>query len=400
MRRGRLIALEGADQDLLSACADALSRRLGADGLPPERTREPTNGPAGMLVSLHRRGRLRLPPQALALLWVADRLDHLEREGGIDARLSAGHDVICINYSLHSYVSLCEDLDLEWLRAIDTPCRLPDLTLLLDAGSAQVRDRYLWVAEKLGMEAGPVVVLRGTLAQIERECLRLVEGWSGEGVDGRRRAAGGDGALNPMRPNPGPGRLVAIEGLDGAGTTTQVRLLARRLGAHVAHVTHEPTDGPVGLHIRMVLEHRLRVSAATLAALFAADRMDHLYCADGILSLLRQGREVITDRYYLSSLAYQGRELDWEWLWRMHAHCIRPDVTFFIDVPVEVCLERIARGRGGRFDLFENKAALTGVRQGYLQAIERLRRAGDRIVVVDGNAPPEQVHAVLWDELG
>jgi dTMP kinase len=147
----------------------------------------------------------------------------------------------------------------------------------------------------------------------------------------------------------------------------------------------------------MVLEHRTSVSPATLAALFAADRADHLFHAKtGIVARLRQGIDVISDRYYLSSFAYQGLSVDWAWIEAMHEHCIRPNVTFFVEVPVEVCLERIAWGRGGHFDLFENRDTLMRAHRSHMAAIERLRKAGERIEVVDGNAPPEQVHERIW----
>jgi dTMP kinase len=202
-----------------------------------------------------------------------------------------------------------------------------------------------------------------------------------------------------MHPNPGPGRFFVIEGLDGAGATTQVRLLRQRLSAsRPVYLTHEPSDGPIGLQIRLILEHRVKASPATLAALFAADRLDHLYHRvgeGGIAAHLERGIDVITDRYYLSSLAYQGINLDWQWIWDMHAGCIRPDVTVFVDVPVEVCLARIASGRGGQIDLFENKKTLSRARQSYLQAIDRLS-PHETIHIVDGNVPPEDVHAAIW----
>lgn len=206
-----------------------------------------------------------------------------------------------------------------------------------------------------------------------------------------------------MLPNPGPGRLIVIEGLDGAGTTTQVRLLDRRLSqSSEVYVTHEPSEGPVGLLIRLALGHRIKVCDGTLAALFAADRMDHLYCQEGsggIVAHLAQGFHVLTDRYYLSSLAYQGISLDWQWIWDMHAHCVRPDATVFVEVPVDVCLQRIASGRGSHFDLFENKKVLTHARSSYMRAIERLHRAGVEVEVIDGDVPPDQVHAAIWEHV-
>lgn len=206
-----------------------------------------------------------------------------------------------------------------------------------------------------------------------------------------------------MRPNPGPGRFIVIEGLDGAGTTTQIHMLCRRLGAmHETCLTYEPSAGPLGLSIRLILENRVRVHPAVLAALFAADRMDHLYHTGepgGIMAHLERGVHVISDRYYLSSFAYQGMSLGWEWIWDMHTPCIRPDLTFFIDVPVEVCLRRIAAGRGGQFDLFENQEALTRVRERYLEAIDRLGQAGEQIEWINGDAAPDQVHAAIWERL-
>jgi dTMP kinase len=199
-----------------------------------------------------------------------------------------------------------------------------------------------------------------------------------------------------MFPNLGPGKFIAMEGLDGAGSTTQTLLLAQEFKSNLVYVTHEPSDGPIGLQIRMALEHRIRVDSATLAGLFAADRMDHLFHPEGLVSRLERGVTVLTDRYYLSSFAYQGMSLDWQWIWTMHAQCLQPDVTIFIDVPVEVCLERIAAGRGKHVDLFETRETLVQTRESYLRAIDRLSRQEEVIEIVDGDAPSDRVHRDIW----
>ena len=111
------------------------------------------------------------------------------------------------------------------------------------------------------------------------------------------------------------GRFVVIEGIDGAGSTTHAKQLARTLEGRGREVvlTCEPTTGPIGAMIRQVLQKRLFVADATgprafawstMALLFAADRLDHLDST--IVPGLRDGKVVISDRYDISSLAYQS----------------------------------------------------------------------------------------------
>lgn len=191
-----------------------------------------------------------------------------------------------------------------------------------------------------------------------------------------------------MIANPGPGKLIVLEGLDGAGTTTQAQRLGDYLRERVGAVTvtWEPTDGPVGRLIRRILTHQESVHSRTLAALFVADRLEHLYGAQGIAAQLCAGAWVVMDRYYLSSLAYQSLPLanhEIPWLYDMHAPCIAPDVTFFLDVPAAVCLERIRRNRGDKFDLFEKEDLLAAVESRYHKAIQTLQTQ-ETIQIVDG----------------
>lgn len=201
-----------------------------------------------------------------------------------------------------------------------------------------------------------------------------------------------------MLPNPGPGKLIVLEGLDGAGTTTQSPQLARWLrqhrGVEKVYVTREPSPGAVGALIRPVLTRRIAMDGRTLASLFVADRLDHLYAEDGVIERLRAGEWVIMDRYYLSSFAYQALALGQEelrWLWYLHEPCVAPDVTFFLDVPVRTCIERVGFARAFHFELFEEEDILHKVYEQYLFAIRRFRSVGQNIQLIDGTQPIKKV---------
>lgn len=219
-----------------------------------------------------------------------------------------------------------------------------------------------------------------------------------------------------MELNTYPGKLIALEGLDGAGTTTQAERLADWLRSQRevdgVWVTREPSESPAGAQIRSVLSKRLSMDPLTLAALFVADRLDHLYHPTGVIQRLRDNEWVIMDRYYLSSFAYQALALTQEqlrWLWFLHEPCVIPDVTFFLDVPVELCLKRIGLNRGFHFELFEKEDSLDKVRSKYLDTIHRFRSLGNNpqnIQMIDGtqtitavkNSIKERVEMMFLDD--
>lgn len=197
------------------------------------------------------------------------------------------------------------------------------------------------------------------------------------------------------------GVFVAFEGLDGAGTTTQVR----RAGGFVAdrtdrppHVTAEPSEGPVGAQIRRALEGGLDLDSATLALLFAADRLDHL--EREIEPRLADDVVVLCDRYALSSFAYQRAEADLpsEWLRTINDRARAPDLTIFLDVPPSVCAKRLAADeRGG--ERFEDPATLEAVDAAYREALAAEREAGRDVRVVDGTPDANVVAADVSDHL-
>ena len=196
---------------------------------------------------------------------------------------------------------------------------------------------------------------------------------------------------------PTRGRLIALEGIDGCGKSTQARLLAGRLGALA---TFEPGATPLGSALRGLVLGRdgAPVSPRTEALLMAADRAQHV--AEVIAPALEAGSWVVTDRYSASTLAYQGfgrglarRELEELIGWATAG--IRPDLTVLFDLPVAVAAAR-RRGTGDREDRMEaeGSAFQQRVADGYLAlATERT----DPWLVVDATESVEAIADAVWD---
>jgi dTMP kinase len=193
--------------------------------------------------------------------------------------------------------------------------------------------------------------------------------------------------------NSHPGALIAIEGIDGAGSTTQSEMLTAWLGRAgiPAEFTSEPSTGPLGVTLRRHLGRHLDLGGPQAEALaFAADRMDHV--ASTIVPALEKGLTVVTDRYYLSSLAYQALECDLVWLQEINRFAIRPDLTVFLAVPVDVGMARFS-GRATRDRFEEDPDELARIAARYDAAIAALRSDGDDVQVIDGARTAADVHA-------
>ncbi|MDR1796805.1 MAG: dTMP kinase [Clostridiales Family XIII bacterium] len=197
------------------------------------------------------------------------------------------------------------------------------------------------------------------------------------------------------------GKFIALEGIDGSGKSTQARLLADRLLADglAVHATFEPTRGDIGALLRRHLTGELRADERVVAALFAADRLDHLLNeADGLAGKIEGGVNVISDRYYFSSYAYHSLSVPMDWVIAanaLSAGLVRPDVNIFIDTDPEACMQRIAAGRQDT-EKYEQLDVLRRVREKYYEAFDRL--AGEETVaIVDGDRPEA---AVAQDILG
>lgn len=195
------------------------------------------------------------------------------------------------------------------------------------------------------------------------------------------------------------GKFIVLEGIDGAGTTTQATQLVLTLLQRNVHAvrTREPSIGPVGRQIRSLLRGGEQVDPETMALLFAADRLDHL--AREVAPALARGAVVVCDRYDLSTLTYQSAthpegSAIVPWLRGINARARRPDLTIVLDVPAEVAEARRAE-RGGPEEIFERRDLQRRLVQLYASAEELV--PGDRVAHIDGSRSQEEVAAAVLE---
>ena len=202
--------------------------------------------------------------------------------------------------------------------------------------------------------------------------------------------------------------LIAVEGIDGAGKSTQIPRIAawfESLGLKTC-TTAEPTKGPFGQKIRQAVQ--VRHAPDVERQLFVEDRKEHLKTC--IQPALERGEIVITDRYFYSSVAYQGSRRDAfdhdpsqaelealqeEIYAENRAFAPEADVLIYVKIDVDTALERMKTGRDA-LDPFEQRQTLIDV----ANAFERLINKGMNVIEVDGTLPPDQITSAILAPLG
>lgn len=199
------------------------------------------------------------------------------------------------------------------------------------------------------------------------------------------------------------GKFFVFEGIDGSGKSTQVKLLAKTLEekGHKVYTTCEPTDGAIGKFIREILRGGVKASEKTIAALFLADRLDHLENElNGLRQKVDEGYIVICDRYYFSSYAYHSAHVPLSWVIEANSVCadiLKPTLNLFLDISPQKSLERIQAGRED-FELFENEERLTTTRTQYFNAFERLKEQ-ENIAIINADDNIESLSANILAEV-
>lgn len=180
--------------------------------------------------------------------------------------------------------------------------------------------------------------------------------------------------------------FVVFEGLDGAGTTTQLKRVSDRLEAlgYRTLITAEPSDGNIGKYIRKILTKEESADKQTLALLFAADRLDHN--CNVLKPALEQGTIVLCDRYVISSLVYQGVDCSDEWVKAINSQAINSDLTLYFSVTTEEAFNR-RNHRGGKTELFEENSFLSMVKDRY----DKFSESDPNTCVIDAMQSIEQI---------
>ena len=198
--------------------------------------------------------------------------------------------------------------------------------------------------------------------------------------------------------------FIVIEGIDGCGKTTQINLLKDRFKSNNQKVieTAEPTDGPIGSLIRNIMKGRVQTDQSTIAALFAADRLDHINNpVNGMLKKREEGYNIICSRYYFSNYAFQSEYVPIEWLVSMNSlskNYIQADYTFYINVDPKVCIERISTGRS-EIEMYENIDKLTKTHDAFLKHFKD-HGEGESIHLIDGHQSIEAISDEIWGIVG
>ena len=186
-----------------------------------------------------------------------------------------------------------------------------------------------------------------------------------------------------------------FEGIDGAGTTTQINLLRKRPDADRFVFTAEPSLSPSGKFLRQILSGEVSLDPRTTAFLFAADRNEHLYgnSSDdcGIVPKCTDGKFVVSDRYLFSSLTYQSVTCGEELPQKLNEDFPLPEILFFFDIDPEISLKRVLSR--GETEIYEKLDFQKATAERYRAVIDRYEKmnTGMKIIRLDAARSVDEI---------
>ncbi|OGH17263.1 MAG: dTMP kinase [Candidatus Levybacteria bacterium RIFCSPHIGHO2_02_FULL_40_18] len=199
-----------------------------------------------------------------------------------------------------------------------------------------------------------------------------------------------------------PGKFIVLEGIDAAGKTTHSFELVDKLKreGHKTVYTKEPTDGEIGRLIRQVLVENIKVPPVALQYLFCADRAVH---QEKIISYLKKGHTVISDRYFWSAVAYGIADLSGVMDYYLTVYSvlsfynqfISPDFTFFLDVEVDEAVRRIKKSHEHR-EIYDDRDKIIKIKDSYEKLINMFP---EEFIVINANKPIDAVSKELLEQM-
>ena len=193
---------------------------------------------------------------------------------------------------------------------------------------------------------------------------------------------------------------IVFEGIDGAGTTTQIKLLAERFPEENVCTTAEPTGSETGKFLRRMLKGEFSVDERTASYLFAADRCEHIYGKCGIIEQTQNGKTVLSDRYFFSSLAYQSVTCGKELPELLNSPFPLPELLFYFKIDPEKSLKRVL-SRGGNIEIYEKLDFQKKTAEAYDEVIKLYdgteKGRGMTVITVDAEKSIEEIAEFIWN---
>lgn len=204
--------------------------------------------------------------------------------------------------------------------------------------------------------------------------------------------------------------FIVFEGIDGAGTSTQIEMLKNRPEAKDFLFTAEPTSAPTGKFLRQMLKGDFPLQNESAAYLFAADRNEHVNgklltqgntLVTGIKEACQSGRKVVSDRYLFSSLAYQSINCPPEVPRLLNSLFPLPQLLFYFEISPKDSLSRL--GDRNFREIYEKEDFLNRTVQEYHNVLseysEKAKKQGMKIVLIDAKKTKEEISANIWQEI-
>lgn len=198
--------------------------------------------------------------------------------------------------------------------------------------------------------------------------------------------------------------FIVFEGIDGAGTSTQIKKLVERGnsdGNTRFIATAEPTVGETGKFLRRMLAGEFSVDEKTNAYLFAADRCEHIFGKGGVQELCNSGKIVVSDRYFFSSMAYQSVSCGDELPELLNSTFPLPEYLFYFVINPEISLGRV-NARGEHKEIYEKIEIQKKIAAQYEKVIikyEENKKSGMKIIRIDAALDIQTISEKIWNSL-